>query len=145
IKEIPAGTPVSYGGTYVSDKVMRIATVAAGYADGYPRLLSNKGCVLIRGKRAPILGRVCMDQFMVDVTGIPEAQVLDDVLLFGRIGDEGSDGEACRESISAEEVGEISGRFNYELTSLVTLRVPRVYVKDGSPFLFEDRFGRRSI
>ena len=71
IKEVPAGVPVSYGGTFVTDRPTRIATIPVGYADGYPRSLSSRGCVLIRGKRAPILGRICMDQFMADVTDIP--------------------------------------------------------------------------
>ena len=77
IKEVAAGTPVSYGGTYVTNRRTRIATIPVGYGDGYPRSLSNKGWVLIHGKKAPILGRVCMDQFMVDVTDIPEAKELD--------------------------------------------------------------------
>lgn len=74
VKDIPAGTAVSYGGTFVAEKLVRVATVPVGYADGYPRSLSGRGWVLIRGKRAPILGRVCMDQFMVDVTDIPGVQ-----------------------------------------------------------------------
>lgn len=74
VKDIPAGTAVSYGGTFVAEKLVRVATVPVGYADGYPRSLSGRGWVLIRGKRAPILGRVCMHQFMVDVTDIPGVQ-----------------------------------------------------------------------
>ncbi|MBQ1492135.1 MAG: alanine racemase, partial [Blautia sp.] len=120
VKDVEAGTAVSYGGTFVADKRMRIATVPVGYADGYPRLLSGKGSVLLRGKRAPILGRVCMDQFMVDVSDIPEATIGDEVTLLGR------DGE---EYISADELGNLSGRFPYELVCLVSHRVPRVYVK----------------
>ena len=85
IKEVPAGVPVSYGGTFVTDRPTRIATIPVGYADGYPRSLSSRGCVLIRGKRAPILGRICMDQFMADVTDIP-AEELDEVTLMGRDG-----------------------------------------------------------
>ena len=118
IKEIPAGTPISYGGTFVSDKKMRVATVPVGYGDGYPRSLSNKGYVLIRGKKSPILGRVCMDQMMVDVTNIPEACEYDKVTLIGRDKDE---------EITADFLGELSGRFNYELTCDISKRVPRVF------------------
>ena len=120
IKEVPAGTPVSYGGTFVTSRTTRIATIPVGYGDGYPRLLSGKGDVLIRGKRAPILGRVCMDQFMVDVTDI-EAQEFDQVTLLGTDADE---------TISVDEIGHLSGRFPYELTCDINQRVPRVFV-DG--------------
>lgn len=122
VKDIPEGTSISYGGTYVSKKPMRIATVPVGYADGYPRSLSSKGYVLIRGKRAAILGRICMDQMMVDVTDIPDAQTLDEVVLLGRQNDD------C---IYAEELGDMSGRFNYEFVCDIAPRVPRVYIKDG--------------
>ena len=119
VKVLPAGYPISYGGTFVTDKEMRIATIPVGYADGYPRGLSNKGYVLIRGKRAKILGRVCMDQFMADVTEIPDAALGDKVTLIGRDKDE---------RITAEELGDLSGRFNYELVCLITQRVPRIYL-----------------
>lgn len=122
VKMLPPGRAVSYGGTFVTERDTLVATVPAGYADGYPRLLSGKGQVLIRGRRAPILGRVCMDQFMVDVTGIPEAARGDEVVLLGAQGDE---------RISAEEIGRISGRFNYELVSCITQRVPREYYEQG--------------
>ena len=118
IKELEAGCPVSYGGTFITKRRSRIATIPAGYGDGYPRLLSNKGSVLIRGKRAPIVGRVCMDQFMVDVTDI-EAKEFDRVTLLGR------DGE---EEITADELGRLSGRFPYELTCDINPRVPRQFV-----------------
>ena len=120
VKEVEAGTPVSYGGTYVTKQRMRIATVPVGYGDGYPRSLSNRGYVLIRGMRAPILGRVCMDQFMVDVTTIPEVCEGDEVTLIG------TDGE---EEITMEQLGELSGRFNYELACDLGKRIPRVYLK----------------
>lgn len=126
IKTVPAGQPISYGGTYVTEKKMRVATVPMGYGDGYPRSLSNKGCVLIGGKRAPILGRVCMDQFMVDVTDIPEAKEGDRVVLLG------FDGE---EHLSAEELGEASGRFNYELVCDFGKRIPRIYTRQGDIIL----------
>ncbi len=122
IKQVEKGTPVSYGGTYITDKRMRIATIPVGYADGYARALSNKGYVLIHGKRAPILGRICMDQFMVSVEDIPEAQMGTEVTLIGRDGSE---------QITMEEVGELSGRFNYEFACELGPRVPRVYVKNG--------------
>lgn len=121
IKEIEAGTQVSYGGTYTAARRMRLATIPVGYGDGYPRTLSNQGEVLIRGKRARICGRVCMDQFMVDVTDIPEACEYDEVIL---IGHDGTD------SVTAEELGELSGRFNYELLCDLNKRIPRVYYKD---------------
>jgi alanine racemase len=118
IKEIRKGDAVSYGGTFVAEKNMRVATIPVGYGDGYPRSLSGKGYVLIRGKKAPILGRVCMDQFMVDVTEIPEAQMDDLVTLIGTDGDL---------EITIEELGDISGRFNYELACDLGKRIPRVY------------------
>ena len=118
IKKVPAGTSISYGGTFVTERESRIATIPVGYGDGYPRSLSNRGSVLIRGKRAPIVGRVCMDQFMVDVTDI-EAEEFDRVTLLGQ------DGE---DAVTADELGRLSGRFPYELVCDISKRVPRVYV-----------------
>ena len=108
--------------TYTTQRPTRIATIPVGYADGYARGLSNRGSVLIHGRRAPILGRVCMDQFMVDVTEIPEAKELDEATLLGK------DGEDC---ITMEELGDLSGRFNYEFACCISKRVPRIYIKDG--------------
>lgn len=122
IKELKAGAEVSYGGTFKAEKDMKVATIPVGYADGYPRSLSNKGFVLIRGKKAPIIGRVCMDQFMVDVSHIPEAQKGDEVTLIGKDGDH---------FISMEEIGNLSGRFSYEFACDIGKRVPRVYMKNG--------------
>lgn len=122
IKEVDEGVAISYGGTYVTPKKMRVATIPVGYGDGYPRGLSNKGYVLIRGKKAPILGRVCMDQFMVSVEDIPDAQEGDEVTLIGADG---------AEQITMEELGGLSGRFNYELACDLGKRIPRVYMKDG--------------
>ncbi len=122
LKELPAGSPVSYGGTYVCDKPSKIATIPVGYGDGYPRLLSGKADVLIRGQRCPIVGRVCMDQFMVDVTG-KDAEEFDEVTLMGRDGDE---------FISVEELGRLSGRFPYEFVCDIAPRVPRIYTEDES-------------
>ncbi len=128
VKEVEAGTPVSYGGTFVTDQKTRIATVPVGYGDGYPRSLSGKGEVLIRGRRAPILGRVCMDQFMVDVSAIPQAAEGDEVTLIGKDGD----GE-----ITMEELGAVSGRFNYELACDLGKRIPRVYYKENEVYTTE--------
>lgn len=131
IKEVEAGVPVSYGGTYVTPKSMRIATIPVGYGDGYPRGLSNKGFVLIRGRKAPILGRVCMDQFMVSVDEIPEAEEGDEVTLIGTDGDQ---------QITMEELGELSGRFNYELACDLGRRIPRVYLKGGKIVATKDYY-----
>lgn len=122
IKTVGKGAAISYGGTYVTEKEAVIATIPVGYGDGYPRALSNKGYILIRGKRAAITGRICMDQFMVDVSDIPEAKVGDEVTL---IGTEDS------ESITIEQLADISGGFNYELACNLGKRVPRVYTKNG--------------
>ena len=122
VKEIEKDTGISYGGTFVSKDKMKIATIPVGYADGYPRSLSNQGFVLIRGKKAPIVGRVCMDQFMVDVTHIEGVGFGDKVTLIGTDGNE---------TISVEDLGELSGRFNYEFICDLGKRIPRVYVKNG--------------
>ncbi len=122
IKEIPAGTAVSYGGTFVAERTMRIATIPVGYGDGYPRSLSGKGYVLIRGRKAPILGRVCMDQFMVDVSHISDAQEDDTVTLIGRDG---------AENITMEKLGGLSGRFHYEFACDLGRRIPQVYMYNG--------------
>lgn len=122
VKEIEAGTPVSYGGMFIAEKKMKIATIPVGYADGYPRSLSNKGYVLIRGKKAPILGRVCMDQFMVDVTEIEGVSFGDKVTMIGRDGNE---------VLPVEVLSELSDRFNYEFICDLGKRIPRVYVRDG--------------
>lgn len=120
IKTVEPGVEISYGGIFTTTRKTRVATIPVGYADGYARGLSNKGSVLIHGKRAPILGRVCMDQFMVDVTDIPEARELDQVTLLGK------DQEDC---ITMEELGNLSGRFNYEFACCISKRVPRVYLE----------------
>lgn len=132
IKTVEAGTTVSYGGTFVAEETMRIATIPVGYADGYARSLSNCGYVLIRGHKAPILGRVCMDQFMVDVSGIPEASVLDKVTLIGSDGDH---------KITLDKLGELSHRFNYEFVCDLGIRIPRVYFKDGKIVAEKDYIG----
>ena len=124
VKEVPEGVTVGYGATYVTGRPTRIATVPVGYADGYPRSLSNRASVLLHGRRVPIIGRVCMDQFMVDVTDMPQVSVGDVVTLIGQ------DGE---EILSVEEISEMAGSFNYEFVCDVSRRVPRVYIKNGKP------------
>lgn len=122
VKKVEPGISISYGGTFVAPKQMKVATIPVGYGDGYPRSLSNKGCVLIHGKRARILGRVCMDQFMVDVTDIPEVQFMDQAVLIGEDQDD---------RITVEELAELSGRFNYEFVCCLGKRIPRVYTSGG--------------
>ena len=122
VKSVKKGFTVSYGSTYVAEKDMIIATIPAGYGDGYPRYLSNKGEVLIRGTRCKIVGRVCMDQFMVDVSHLDNVQIADEVTLVGTDGNE---------TITVEDVSDKDFRFNYEFCCLITPRVPRIYIKDG--------------
>lgn len=122
VKELLPGRQISYGGTFTVKKKMTVATVPVGYGDGYARGLSNKGWVLIKGQKAPICGRVCMDQCMVDVTDIPRVKIGDTVTLLGKDADE---------EITMEQLGELSGRFNYEFACLITPRVPRIYHKNN--------------
>jgi alanine racemase len=123
IKQVAPGDSISYGRTYVASENLRVATLPVGYADGCGRLLSNRGQVLIRGRRAPILGRVCMDMTMVDVTGIAEARVGDEAVLIGRQGGE---------EITADEVAELQGTISYEVLCRIGPRVPRVYLPASS-------------
>ena len=120
IKTLPKGRRISYGGEYVTQKDTVVATLAVGYGDGYPRALSNKGYVLIDGKRAPILGRVCMDQTMIDVTHITGVKVGDTVTLIG------SDQNGI---ITADEIARLAGTISYEIVCGIASRVPRVYLK----------------
>lgn len=131
IKTIPAGSRVSYGGIFCAPKTMRIATIPVGYGDGYPRNLSNTGYVLIRGQKAPILGRICMDQFMVDVSGIVDAAVDDPVTLLGTDG---------KEQIQAGELAALCGGFHYEIVCNIGKRVPRVYLNHGEVVGCKDYF-----
>lgn len=119
VKDLEPGASVSYGGTFTASKKMRIATIPVGYGDGYSRGLSNKAEVLIHGMRAKIIGRVCMDQFMVDVTEIPDVKFMDEVVLIGK------DGE---EEIKVEELSSLCGRFNYEFVCCLGKRIPRIYI-----------------
>ena len=118
VKTLPAGRDIGYGRTFTTQKESRIATVPIGYADGVSRHLSNKGCMVIRGKRAPIVGRVCMDQIMLDVTDIPDVAVGDDVIVYG--GPE----------LPAEEVAATAGTISYEMFCVLHPRIPRIYVRD---------------
>ncbi len=120
VRTVEKDTPISYGGMYVTEKSLTIAVVPIGYADGYPRSLSNKGWVLIRGNKAKILGRVCMDQFMVDITEIDGVEVEDEVVLVGNQG---------TEEVTVEKLSEISQRFNYEFVCEINKRMPRVYIE----------------
>lgn len=128
VKEVGPGIGVSYGATYVTEKPMtRIATVSAGYADGYPRALSNQGCVLIHGKKAPIIGRICMDQMMVDVTDVPEVREDDEAILWGGT-----------VSDTAETIARKTDTIPYEVLCGVSRRVPRVYRDHGQIVAVED-------
>ncbi|MGN0352213.1 MAG: alanine racemase [Roseburia sp.] len=132
VKTLEPGESISYGGTYVTTTKEIIATIPVGYGDGYSRALSNQGYVLIHGKKAPVRGRVCMDQFMVDVTDIPDVKIGDEVTLIGTDG---------TEKITMEELGELSGRFNYEFACDLGKRIPRVFYKDGKRVWTRDYFG----
>jgi alanine racemase len=119
IREMPKGSSISYGRTFITPKTMRVATLTAGYADGYPRHLSNRGAaVLIHGKRCPLLGRVTMDLIMIDVTDLPDAKVGDEAVLLGRQG---------IEEISAAELAEHAQTITWEITTRIGSRVRRVY------------------
>ncbi|MDR2046777.1 MAG: alanine racemase [Clostridiales bacterium] len=122
VKSLPEGCGISYGSTYVTKKTTKIATVPVGYADGYPRALSNIGRVIVNGRFAPVVGRVCMDQFMVDVTDIPNVAAGTEAVLVG------SSGGAA---VTVEELADAACSFNYEFVCGIGLRVPRYYYKDG--------------
>ena len=122
VKTVEPDTPVSYGGTFVTKAPTKIATVPIGYADGYTRSLGNRAYMTVKGRRAPVIGRVCMDQLMLDVSGIDDVRPGDEVLVIG----DGSDG-----SFSFDEMAEMTGTINYELVCLVGKRVPRVYIHHG--------------
>ena len=131
LKEVDVGQSVSYGSTFVTTRKTLIATIPVGYGDGYPRNLSNRGFVLIHGKRARILGRICMDQFMADVTDIEEVCEGDEVTLIGR------DKEDC---ITVEELAETGKGFHYEIVCDLGKRIPRVYYKDKKLVCKKDYF-----
>ena len=122
VKTLPPGREISYGGTFVTRRETVVATIPVGYADGYRRSLSGKFHVLIRGKKAPILGRICMDQLMVDVTDIPGVELNDRVVLVGKYDDE---------TITMEQIAGAADSFNYEFVCGISRRVPRIYVSGG--------------
>ncbi|MBQ7817253.1 MAG: alanine racemase [Oscillospiraceae bacterium] len=122
VKTLPAGRQISYGGCYTTTRETKVATLPVGYADGYRRSLTDKGHVLIRGKKAPIIGRICMDQMMVDVTDIPGVQIGDHAVLIGRSGDE---------QITVDYLAQLTGTLNYEIICGISRRTPRVYLRGG--------------
>ncbi len=122
VKTLPAGKPISYGGTFVTGRQTVVATIPVGYADGYRRSLSGRFYVLIHGEKAPILGRICMDQLMVDVTDIPGVVPGDKVVLIGTQGEN---------TITMEVIAEAAGSFNYEFVCGISRRVPRLYRRNG--------------
>lgn len=132
VKWVERGTLISYGGTFAAKKKMKIATVPVGYGDGYPRSLSNKGYVLIHGKKAGILGRVCMDQLMVDVTDIPDVKYGDRIVMIGKDG---------KENLPVEILSDLSGRFNYEFVCNLGKRVPHEFLRHGEVIEQRDYFG----
>ncbi|MBK5251764.1 MAG: alanine racemase [Peptostreptococcaceae bacterium] len=121
VKELEAGRGVSYGLKYVTPGLRKIATIPIGYADGFTRMLSGKAEVLVKGKKVPVVGRICMDQCLIDVTGI-DVKIGDEVVLFG------SDG---KNTISIDEVAAKLGTINYEITCMINKRIPREYTRDG--------------
>ena len=130
IKKIKAGDSISYGRKFIADKECTIATLPIGYADGYTRMLSNKNTqVLINGKRANIVGNICMDQCMVDITNIPDVKVGDEVVLFGTQGNE---------EILADELADKLGTINYEIVCMMARRLPRVYVENKKPIFYKN-------
>lgn len=136
VKTVPAGNEVGYGGTYVTNRPTKIATVSIGYGDGYPRALSSKGYVIINGIKAPIIGRVCMDQIMIDVTAVSDVSRGDVVTLIGSDGDE---------YISVEEIAELAGSFNYEFVCDLGKRIPRNYYYNGKYIGSHDYFHEKWI
>lgn len=120
VKTVPEGTSISYGRTYITAKETKVATIPVGYADGYTRLFSNRAHVIVKGVRVPVIGRVCMDQFMVDVSNIPDVAIGDEVILMGSQGDQ---------EVTADELADLIGTINYEIVCMVSSRVPRIYTR----------------
>jgi alanine racemase len=125
IKQVKKDTSISYGRTFITQKDSTIATVPIGYADGYSRLLSSKGKVIIKDELAPVIGRVCMDQMMIDITGIEDVKVGDEVIVIGN---------SENKKVSFEEVADIVGTINYEIVCMISKRIPRVYIKNNKIF-----------
>lgn len=120
LKNVSAGTCISYGRTYTTNKQSKIATIPLGYADGWTRLLSSKGQVLVHGQKVPVVGRICMDQCMLDVSNVKDVMLEDEVVLFGKQG---------KSILSVDEVAKLIGTINYEVLCMISYRVPRLYVK----------------
>ena len=129
VKELPAGHSVSYGRRFTSEKPMRVATVPVGYADGYFRSLSSRGYCIVHGVRCPIIGNICMDQMMLDVTDVPQAKMGDIITVMGKEGDV---------SVTAEDLAALCSTINYEITCNPSRRVPRVYLQNGSIIAIEN-------
>ncbi|HAJ33824.1 MAG TPA: alanine racemase [Candidatus Atribacteria bacterium] len=138
LKELSAGESISYGRTYTTNrKITKVASLPVGYADGYNRLLSNQGEVLVRGRRFPIIGRICMDQCMIDVSSLLEVKIGDEVVLWGRQG---------QEKITVEEIAEKIGTINYEIVHMPDKkRVPKLFIKDGKPYKIKSMLGERLL
>jgi alanine racemase len=122
VKDVEIGIPISYGRTFRTERESKIATIPIGYADGFTRMLSNKGKMIVNGEFAPVVGRICMDQCMIDVTDVGKVEVGDEVSIIG------SQGER---SILVEDVAELIGMINYEVVCIIGKRIPRAYIKDG--------------
>ena len=123
LKTLPSGEYISYGRKFRTERESRIATLPVGYADGYTRLLFNKGKVIINGHFAPVVGRICMDQCMIDVTDIEDVKLGDEVVLMG---------ESSGLKFTAEDIADLLGTISYEVVCMISKRVPRVYMKDGN-------------
>jgi len=138
LKELSAGEYISYGRTYTTiKKRTKVASLPLGYADGYNRLLSNQGEVLVRGRRFPVIGRICMDQTMIDVTNLPQVEIGDEVVLWGRQG---------QEEITVEEIAEKIGTINYEIVHMPDKkRVPKLFIKDGKPWKIKTMLGEKLL
>jgi alanine racemase len=137
IKELPLGESISYGRTYITKRRMRVASLPVGYADGYNRLLSNQGEVLVRGQRVPIIGRVCMDQCVIDVTNLTQVEIGDEVVLWGRQGEE---------MITVEEIAQKIRTINYEIVHMPDKkRVPKLFIRDGKPWKIKTMLGERLL
>jgi len=138
LKELSMGESVGYGRTYTTNqKRTKVASLPLGYADGYNRLLSNQGKVLVRGRRFPIIGRICMDQTMIDITDLPQVEIDDEVVLWGRQG---------QEEITVEEIAEKIGTINYEIVHMPDKkRVPKLFIKDGKPWKIKTMLGEKLL
>jgi len=137
LKELPVGESIGYGRTFTTKRRTKVASLPVGYADGYNRHLSNQGEVLVRGRRFPVIGRVCMDQSMIDVTNLPQVKVEDEVVLWGRQG---------QEEITVEEIADKIGTINYEIVHLPDKkRVAKLFIKDGKPYKIKSILGEKLL